>query len=95
MRLAIRVFVDGIRQSEDRLELELDALDTLMPDLASKHAAMMATRRGMVEIEFLDELNPDQRFFRIGTDPAGTVLPPAVDLDRPTDILSKWGKKPS
>ena len=92
MRLAIRVFFDGVKQREDRISLDMELLEDLLPKLAREHAEMMASRRSVVEIEFLDELNPEVRFFRMGTDPSGMVMPVAVDLTKPEDALSRWGK---
>lgn len=71
IRLAVRVFLDGIKEREDRISLDTELLEDIVRKLAEEHAEMMASRRGMIEIEFLDELNPEQRFFRLGTDPAG------------------------
>ena len=75
MRLAIRVFIGGVKRHEELVEGNADILDFFLPHLAARHAHMMAEEPGMVEIEFLDEPNENERFFRIGTDPSGMVLP--------------------
>lgn len=80
MRLAVRVYFQGILQSEERLMVTKDNLGVLCYSMAVKHAQMLHAELGHVEIEFLDELNPQERFFRIGTDTSGMVLPIAVKL---------------
>lgn len=78
MKIAIRVIVGGICQSEEVLDMTFEALTPLLPRLAEKHCSMMIDRTGMVEIEFLDEPDGMRRFFRIGTDPSQMVAPVAV-----------------
>lgn len=90
VRLVVRLYLGGVLQHKELLEIEGSALDQLLPRLAGKHAHMMALQPGMVELEFLDEPDLDKRFFRIGTDPSGMKEPMAVDLSKPIDI-SKWG----
>ena len=81
IRVAIRGFVADKVQFEDRVVLDSTDLEKLLPSLAEKHATAMAEHRlHMIEIEFLDEPDPLQRFFRIGTDPSGMVAPMRVDL---------------
>jgi hypothetical protein len=74
MRVAIRGFVHGRVLFEDRCEIDVNALEKLLPTLAEKHAiAMTEHRLHMIEIEFLDEANENERFFRFGTDPSDMV----------------------
>ena len=81
IRLAIRGYAAGVLQFEDRLELNERELGLLLPTLAEEHAnAMAAGRLSMIEIEFLDEPDPLTRYFRIGTDPSGMVIPIQVQL---------------
>lgn len=75
LRVAIRGFAAGKIQFDDRVVIDSNDLAKLLPDLAEKHAAAMAAHRlHMIEIEFLDETDPLQRFFRIGTDPSGMTF---------------------
>lgn len=75
-RLAFRGFVDGTVLFEEFVEVEDAAIETLLPDLAEKHATAMAEHElHMIEIEFLDEPDQQQRFFRFGTDPSRMVDP--------------------
>jgi hypothetical protein len=86
LRLAIRGFADGEVVFEERVAKTLDDLDTLVPELAAQHAAQMAGHQlHMIEIEFLDEPDPNERFFRLGTDPRGMVDPIQIDLTEATD----------
>ena len=78
VRLAVRGFIYPRKTPlfEDRLSLPIEELEHLLPSLAEKHAtAMLAHEMHMIEIEFLDEPKPEERFFRFGTDPRGMLLP--------------------
>jgi hypothetical protein len=56
-------------------------LDKVVPDLAKEHAdAMAAKTLDMVEIEFLDEPDVNQRYLRLGTNSAGMVAPMRLKL---------------
>jgi len=81
VRLAIRGYVNGEVKFEDRVEIQPDTLDTILPRLATEHAAAIAAHQlHMIEIEFLDEPDQAERFFRFGSDPAGMVMPIRIDL---------------
>lgn len=76
VRVAIRGFVGKDVLFEDRADIDSDDLDALLPALALKHGQLLSQHRlHMIEIEFLDEPNLNQRYFRIGTDANGMVLP--------------------
>lgn len=56
-------------------------LDTVLPELGEQHALkMVSDKLHMIEIEFMDEPDPLQRFMRFGTAPLGMVEPVAVKL---------------
>lgn len=81
VRIAIRGFAGGKLQFEDRVDVDHEYIDNMLPDLARKHARALASKRlHHIEIEFLDELNPNERFYRFGTDPRGMLRPIRVDL---------------
>lgn len=75
IRLAVRVYIGRVLKYEELITIENDQVPDLMPALAQKHIEALARSPGMIEIEFLDEPNEQERFFRIGSDPAGMVLP--------------------
>jgi hypothetical protein len=82
IRLAIRGYAAGQVQFEDLVTLpDEEAIEHLVPGLAEKHAAALANHKlHLIEIEFLDEPDPMQRFFRFGTDPSGMVMPIGTKL---------------
>lgn len=83
MRVVIRGFAEGKLLFKDQVEVEGDdALEeSLLLQLAEKHGDQIARHAlHMIEIEFLDEPDPIQRFFRFGTDRAGMVEPVRIDL---------------
>lgn len=85
LRVAIRGFAAGKIVFEDQVVVADADLDKILPAYAEKHATAMAEHRlHMIEIEFLDEPDPLQRFFRIGTNPSVMVVPFPIDLSRPS-----------
>jgi hypothetical protein len=80
MNVAFRVFINGKRELEEHLQVSEHKLEALLPELAERHAAMIGDRNHMIEIEFLDEPDPNERFFRFGTDPTGMAIPIAFRL---------------
>ena len=81
LRLVIRGFANGRKQFEECADVDAEALDRVIPDLATKHAEAMARHElHMIEIEFLDEPNEQERYFRFGTDPGGMMAPLRVNL---------------
>ncbi len=80
--MPIDTLVKAVLRFEERTEVDPEQIDDVMPALAEKHARLLASGGlHMIEIEFLDEPDPLQRFFRIGTDPRGMVMPIKVELD--------------
>jgi hypothetical protein len=81
-RIAIRGFVSGRMTIEEFADVGGDEIDSLLRNLAEKHAKRLAEHSlHMIEIEFLDEPNVNERFFRFGTDPSAMVLPVAINLE--------------
>lgn len=81
MRVIVRGFAEGREQFAEPVVLPEGGWDRILPALAEKHAlAMLAAghEKHMIEIEFPDEPNPMERFFRFGTDPDWMVQPIAI-----------------
>ena len=74
-RLMIRTYINGTLQSAERVDIADDEPESRIPQLAEEHARRLAHQPGMIEFEFLDEPNLNERFFRIGTDPSLMVMP--------------------
>lgn len=75
-RLAFRGYAGKKIVFEETAAIPEEDLDKVLPDLAERHAEALANQKmHMIEIEFLDEPDQNQRFFRFGTDPSGMVMP--------------------
>jgi hypothetical protein len=85
-RVAIRVWRDGARVLETRLDLSEAELEEFFPQLAREHVQAVGDAPHMIEIEFLDEADQLQRFFRFGTDPRGMARPLRVDLRKIPEV---------
>ena len=75
MRLIFRVFVNGVNRFEEEVEGPKEFVWDMLPRLAASHVAMLEEQPGWIEVECPDEPDPNARYFRIGTDPSGMVLP--------------------
>jgi hypothetical protein len=77
IRLAIRGFIGGVKQFEERIDVSESADE--LEGVAERHSlrllALPGGEKHMIELEFLDEPDPLQRFFRVGTDPSAMVTP--------------------
>jgi hypothetical protein len=81
MYVTIRGFKNRERVFEDTIEVDSEhGLFDLVRTLAISHAQQLADGPHMIEMEFLDETDPNQRFFRFGTDPTGMVMPIEIPL---------------
>jgi hypothetical protein len=75
MRIAVRGFAGKRKVFDERVDIDPDVTEAILA-LATSHASrLMNYAQHMVEIEFLDETNENERFFRFGTDPSGMVKP--------------------
>jgi hypothetical protein len=80
-RVVVRTFLRRAVLSEKLMLVNDATMEDLLPAVAKEHAHACADGSvDMVELEFLDETDPLERFFRIGTNPEGMVLPIEVDL---------------
>jgi uncharacterized protein YfcZ (UPF0381/DUF406 family) len=86
-RVAIRGWRDGVLEFEESVSAADGELEQMLPVLAQRHARDLMADPHMIEIEFLDEADQLQRFFRFGTDPRGMARPLRVDL-RPAAELN-------
>ena len=74
MKIAVRGYCGGVRVFEEIVDADLD--DRAM---AQRHIDRVVHHpRHMIEIEFLDEPDPMQRFLRFGSDTSMMVAPQKV-----------------
>lgn len=76
----VRGYAGGRLWFSEPADVDESKLDGLLPELAEKHVRLLPPLH-MIEIEFLDEPNQLERFFRFGTDPDAMVIPIAISLD--------------
>jgi len=86
IRICVRGYCGPTKVFEDWVRVPAKD-DNFLGRLAEKHATAMASHElHMIEVEFLDEQDRSQRFFRFGSDPAGMVEPWAIPLhDTPAE----------
>jgi hypothetical protein len=83
MRVVIRGFKNNQRVFEDTLDLAGEReMEAILPEIATKHGAILADALHMIEMEFLDIEDPNERFFRFGTDPRGMVMPIEIEFPK-------------
>lgn len=82
IRLAIRGYSGKSLIFEERIEVELHEPDAIAEIAERQMKRMLGYPRHMIEIEFLDEGDVNQRFFRFGTDPRGMISPHRIDLKK-------------
>lgn len=87
MRLTFRLYKRGMLVRTETHTIPALNLDTWMEKLCVEHAELLTEDDDtlaphMIEIEFLDEPDPLQRFFRVGTDASGMLFPLAIDLTK-------------
>lgn len=84
IRIKLRGFKSGkLVWEREVVFIDSVGMDRIIPTLAAEHVEeIKAGTLGMVEMEFLDEADPMHRFFRIGVEPEGMVMPLRIDLDK-------------
>lgn len=80
LKLAVRLFVDGHLKEDNTVEVELEQFPKLLLDTGLHYADVLdGDLPALIELECLDEPDPNQRFFRFGTDSRGMVEPIPLD----------------
>jgi len=74
--MTVRLIVRGYGNGRLIFEEPVNCTEDELGAIAENQILRMAPfDKHMLEIEFLDEPDPKQRFFRMGTDPSSMVLP--------------------
>jgi hypothetical protein len=86
IRICVRGWKAGVLAFEERLEMrDVAEMERLLPAIAERQIERLLSAPCLIEIEFLDEPDVNQRFFRFGTDPTRMARPLAIDLNRLPD----------
>jgi hypothetical protein len=80
VRLVFRGYIGRVQQFEERVTFTESGWESQLPALAERHAQRLRHAPHMIEVEFLDEPDVNQRFFRFGTDPSGMRSPQKITL---------------
>jgi hypothetical protein len=76
MRVIVRGYKKRVLQFEEPLDVDPEKMDDVIHAMALRHVeAMKAGTLGVIEFEFVDEPDPNERFFRIGVETDGMVAP--------------------
>jgi len=96
VRLVFRGWAGDQIKFAEKAEVAVNTLAQVLPMLAERHAKALSSHAlSMIEIEFVDEPDASQRFFRFGPDPSGMVCPIEVNLQDQAareEALERWGK---
>jgi hypothetical protein len=85
--MAFRGYRDGVKIWEELETVPFNEVDQVMPRIAMKHiVAFGDTAPEMLEVEFLDEPDPRERFLRFGSDPSGMVRPIRIEIPDPPTV---------
>ena len=70
-----KVIIRGYRNGALHFKEHADTGEAGVEEMVQRHGQFLTDKPGMIEIEFLDELDVQKRFFRMGTDPSMMVNP--------------------
>jgi hypothetical protein len=87
VRINMRGFLGDKLIFLSQMELDDKQIDSLVPELAEKHAEeMVASKLSMIEFEFPDD-PPEARFMRLGLDASGMMMPIQINLNSVKGLL--------
>ncbi len=82
MRVTVRGFAGKQIVFKETVDVPDDEEQSAIALIADRHIGMLSHYpQHVIEMEFLDEPDPDKRFFRFGTDPSNMRMPIKVDLE--------------
>jgi hypothetical protein len=81
-KLSKRLIIRGLKNGVQVFEEHVNPSEVDLAEIARQHVLRLGVGLFMVEIEFPDEPDANQRFLRFGTDPSGMLLPCPIDLEK-------------